>query len=196
MGNEEFKNFLNSRYPSLESVEVESGSSLLSSVDGVLYSADHKTLYCLPGANKRTDYAVIEGVEKIGIYACSSCPNLKTIRLPESVTTITPYAFGDSKNLEAIYIPGKLNRDGLNKAFLYMSSTPTLYVSESEVEYFKTIYKGPVLPISSTGETIGISDVNHSANILSESYDLQGRRLNGKPSKGVYIESGKKRVVK
>ena len=26
--------------------------------------------------------------------------------------------------------------------------------------------------------------------------DLQGRRLNGKPSKGVYIESGKKRVVK
>jgi hypothetical protein len=139
---------------------------------------------------------VIEGVEKIGIYACSSCPNLKTIRLPESVTTITPYAFGDSKNLEAIYIPGKLNRDGLNKAFLYMSSTPTLYVSESEVEYFKTIYKGPVLPISSSGETIGISDVNHSANILSESYDLQGRRLNGKPTKGVYIEDGKKRVVK
>jgi len=27
-------------------------------------------------------------------------------------------------------------------------------------------------------------------------YDLQGRRLNGKPSKGVYIENGRKRVVK
>jgi hypothetical protein len=27
-------------------------------------------------------------------------------------------------------------------------------------------------------------------------YDLQGRRLNGKPTKGVYIESGRKTVVR
>ena len=27
-------------------------------------------------------------------------------------------------------------------------------------------------------------------------YDLQGRRLNGKPSKGVYIENGRKVVTK
>ena len=150
---EDFKNIFNARYPLLEAIEVEAGCPLLSSVDGVLYSADQKTLYCLPGANKRADYSVIEGVEKIGFYAFSSCPNLKTIRLSESVTTITPYAFGSSKNLEAIYIPGKLNRDGLNKAFLYMSSTPTLYVPDEEVEYYKTIYKGPVLPISTENET-------------------------------------------
>lgn len=150
---EDFKNVFNARYPLLEAIEVEQGCPLLSSVDGVLYSSDHKTLYCFPGANKRTDYSVIEGVEKIGFYAFSSCPNLKTIRLSESVTTITPYAFGSSKNLEAIYIPGKLNRDGLYKAFLYMSSTPTLYVPDEEVEYYKTIYKGPVLPISTENET-------------------------------------------
>ena len=34
-----------------------------------------------------------------------------------------------------------------------MSSTPTLYVPDEEVEYYKTIYKGPVLPISTENET-------------------------------------------
>ena len=192
---EDFKNVFNARYPLLEAIEVEPGCPLLSSVDGVLYSSDHKTLYCFPGANKRTDYSVIEGVEKIGFYAFSSCPNLKTIRLSESVTTITPYAFGSSKNLETIYIPGKLNRDNyLYKAFMYMSSTPTLYVPESEVDYIKTIYSGPVLPITDYNQALGISDVNNS--VTTDSYDLQGRRINGKPTKGVYIESGRKVVTK
>ena len=30
----------------------------------------------------------------------------------------------------------------------------------------------------------------------NKNYDLQGRRLSGKPSRGVYIENGKKRVAK
>ena len=191
---EDFKNVFNARYPLLEAIEVEPGCPLLSSVDGVLYSSDHKTLYCFPGANKRTDYSVIDGVEKIGFYAFSSCPNLKTIRLSESVTTITPYAFGSSKNLEAIYIPGKLNRDGLNKAFLYMSSTPTLYVPDSEVDYYKTIYKGPVLPLSPFGDTQGISNTNLSSGVQADSYDLQGRRLSKEPAHGVYIQNGQKRI--
>lgn len=191
---EELYNPCGGKFPKLESIEVESGSRLLSSVEGVLYSNDLKTLYCLPEGNKRTEYTVMEGVETIGKNAFGGCKNLKVIRLPESVTDIRPYAFASSKNLQGIYIPGKLNREGLYKAFLYMSSTPTLYVPESEVEFYKTIYKGPVLPISSSGETLGISDVNRSATNLSEPYNLQGRRLSGKPAKGVYIENGRKRV--
>ena len=194
---EEPYNSWNGKFPKLEVIEVEPGSPLLSSVDGVLYSSDHKTLYCLPTGNKRTEYTVIDGVEKIGKATFSSCPNMKSIRLPESVTTIKPYAFATSKNLESIYIPSKLNRDNyLYKAFMYMSSTPTLYVPESEVEYIKTIYSGPVLPISASGETLGISDVNQNTGKQVEHYDLQGRRLTGKPTKGVYIESGRKVVTK
>ena len=35
---------------------------------------------------------------------------------------------------------------------------------------------------------------NHSKSL--KLYDLQGRRLQGKPSKGVYIQDGKKYMVK
>ena len=42
----------------------------------------------------------------------------------------------------------------------------------------------------------GIDSDKSINNPPSTVYDLQGRRLNGKPDKGVYIENGRKRVVK
>ena len=194
MGNDEFINLFNARQPLLEAFEVEPGCPLLSSIDGVLYSSDHKTLYCLPAGKNLKEYTVVDGVEKISIYAFGNCPNLKTIRLPESVTTIRPSAFYKCNNLEAIYIFGKLNRNGIYLAFLDMNSTPTLYVPDEEVDYFKTIYKGPVLPISASGETLGISDVNQNTGKQVEHYDLQGRRLSKEPAHGVYIQNGQKRI--
>lgn len=191
----EFYNCFNGRFPKLETIEVEPGSHLLSSVDGVLYSHDRRTIYCHPRANKRTEYTVIDGVDKIGEYAFCNCSNLKEIRLPESVKTIRPYAFASCNNMEAIYILGKLNRDYLYTAFGDMPSTITLYVPESEVEFFKTIYQGPVLPISSSGGTMGILDVIHDA-YHTQIFDLQGRRLTGEPAKGLYIQNGRKMIAK
>ena len=131
--------------PKLETIEVEPCCRLLSSVDGVLYDAKHKSLWCCPVASDRTEYTVIDGVEKICQYAFYNCSNLKSIRLPESVTIIKTCAFAGCKNLESIYVMGKLNRNVNHfEAFLYMESTPTLYVPESEVEFIKKIYKGPV----------------------------------------------------
>ena len=183
--------------PKLETIEVEPCCRLLSSVDGVLYSADHKTLCSLPCGNKRTEYTVIDGVETIGEMAFGNCQNLKSIRIPESVTTIRSSAFHGCKNLESIYFFGKVNWDTSYRAFYDMKSTPTLYVPESEVEYYKKGYKkGAVLPISSSDQSLGISDVNLSSGEQAESYDLQGRRLTDKPASGVYIQNGKKRVVK
>ena len=196
MGDSEFKNLFNAGMPLLETFEVEPGCPLLSSIDGVLYSSDHKTLYCLPAGKNLKEYTVVDGVEKISIYAFGNCPNLKTIRLPESMTTIRPSAFYKCNNLEAIYIFGKLDRNGIYLAFLDMNSTPTLYVPDSEVDYYKTIYKGRVLPLSSSDDTQGISNTNLSSGVQADSYDLQGRRINGKPTKGVYIESGRKVVTK
>ena len=142
---------LNGRFRNLENIEVESGCPMLSSVDGVLYSGDHKSLYCHPAANKRTSYTVIDGVEKIRSFAFDNCRNLTSIRLPESVTTIDEYAFQDCKNLESIYILGRLDRDLVKSWGFYgfedMGSSPTVYVPESEVDFFKTLYKGKVLPL-------------------------------------------------
>ena len=41
-----------------------------------------------------------------------------------------------------------------------------------------------------------VSRINQPFGKQTESYDLQGRPLTGKPTKGVYIENGKKRMVK
>ena len=112
------------------------------------------------------------------------------------MTIIRPGAFAYSNNLESIYIPGILSRECIYGAFTEMTCTPTLYVPESEVEYYKKGYKGPVLPIPSSDQSLGISDVNQNTGKQVEHYDLQGRRLTDKPGKGVYIENGKKRVVK
>ena len=92
----------------------------------------------------------MDGVERIGHYAFEKCENLKSIRIPESVTSIGFSAFGFCKNLKSIYILGKLNRgaDENRRVFESMSSTPTIYVPESEVGFIKTLYHGSVLPLS------------------------------------------------
>ena len=183
--------------PKLETIEVEPCCRLLSSVNGVLYSADHKTIYSLPCGNRRTEYDVIDGVETIGEMAFGNCQNLKSIRIPESVTTIRYGAFYGCNNLEAIYIYGKLNWNASSGLFWGMTSTPTLYVPESEVGSYKKGYrKGAVLPISSSDQSLGISDVNQNTGKELEHYDLQGRRLTDKPASGVYIENGRKVVIK
>lgn len=136
--------------PDLEEIEVEAGSNLFSSVDGVLFSRDGKILYSHPQANKRLSYTVPDGVEKIGSMAFFNNQNLTSIRISESVTVIESSAFQNCTNLESIYILGKLERKSLweNKSiFSSMQSTPTIYVPESEVEYIKTFYDGPVLPL-------------------------------------------------
>ena len=194
--NDEMRNYFNGQSPLLEAIEVEAGCPLLSSVDGILYSGDSKTLYCLPTGRKLTEYTVASGVERIGICAFVDCSDLKAIRLPESVTTIRPYAFVNCKNLNAIYISGKINQDRntLHYAFENMNSAPTLYVPESDVEFFKTIYKhGSVLPIS--GQTLRVANITSSASISETVYGLQGRSMKDKSYKGVYIQKGKK-VVK
>ena len=148
--NAEFTNLFCYAFPKLEEIEVEPGCRMFSSVDGVLYSGDGKCLYCLPAGIRQTDYTVMDGVERIGHYAFEKCENLKSIRIPESVTSIGFSAFGFCKNLESIYILGKLNRgaDENRRVFESMSSTPTIYVPESEVGFIKTLYHGSVLPLS------------------------------------------------
>ena len=136
--------------PDLEEIEVEAGSCLFSAVDGVLFSRDGKRLYCHPQANKRTSYTVPDGVEEIGKMAFFNNQNLTSIRIPESVTVIGSGAFQNCTNLESIYILGKLDREyvfEIRSLFSSIQATPTVYVPESEVEYIKYWYNGPVLPL-------------------------------------------------
>ena len=62
----------------------------------------------------------------------------------------------------------------------------------------KSCYDGDVCIYDSDDVTIanGIRSSYSSSVQSSATYDLQGRRLQGRPAKGLYIENGRKRVVK
>ena len=78
-----------------------------------------------------------------------------------------------------------------NEATLYVPvGTRNAYACTGSWQQFKHIVEDPSLPA-----TIHQPSVNTVNTRSSGRYDLQGRRLNGRPSKGVYIENGRKVVV-
>lgn len=90
-----------------------------------------------------------------------------------------------------------------NGDFLYYLYPPEVWRHNNDFFYNRLYeYKknGIVVYKEYDGLTDGISgiSVRTETRIMEkdEYYDLQGRRLSGKPAKGVYIENGRKRVVK
>ena len=79
-----------------------------------------------------------------------------------------------------------------------MGTSTTLHVLPSEVEKFKAIYKGPVVPLSDSDQPEGIRTVDEiDSNTDASRYnDLQGRKVQGQPTRGIYIKGGKKVIVK
>ena len=75
--------------------------------DGILYSADGKTLISYPGGKSGAfteDW--LEGVETIADYAFRGCKELTgTVKFPASVTSIGAYAFQNCTQLQKVIIP-------------------------------------------------------------------------------------------
>ena len=122
----------------LTTVTVTEGNLWFSAYDGLLYSADGKTLlFCPRGL---TSTAVKEGTERIGDYAffycralesltlptsirhigsnsISICEQLRTLHLPEGLVSIGDAAFASSAALTEVNIPSTVEIIG-NHAFL------------------------------------------------------------------------------
>ena len=96
---------------SLKSFEVDEANSILSSVEGVLYTKDGKKLLKCPVALYSTSYVVPDGVEVIGEYAFQKCQNIERFTLPESLTTIETSAFSHC-SMTSINLPSTVNSIG------------------------------------------------------------------------------------
>ena len=81
--------------PNLLSVNVDQGNAVYSSVDGVLFSKDKKTLIFYP-KGKSGAYAIPSGVKVIGQSAFAWCSNLTGIAIPDGVEKIGEEAFTNS----------------------------------------------------------------------------------------------------
>ena len=94
----------------LESIEVAETNENYSSIDGVLYNKNKDKLLLYPQNKKGEEYIVPNGVKEIWDKVFVGCSNLRSIKIPGSVTWIgdswnkTCDAFEDCCNLESIEV--------------------------------------------------------------------------------------------
>lgn len=91
---------------SLSDITVVPGGNNFKSVDGVLYSADGKTLVYCP-AVKTGDFEVPTGVQIVAPGAFIGCNGITSVTLPNTLTYVGECAFyGLSQNLTAVTFKG------------------------------------------------------------------------------------------
>ena len=85
-----------------------------------------------------SSYTVPNGVTKIREYVFGNTTKLRTVTLPQTITKIDYMAFSDCKNLETLYCkavtPPTLGSD----PFSGVNTLPTIYVPTTAVDYYKT----------------------------------------------------------
>ncbi len=122
---------------------VFANCSSLSAFDGKYASADHRCLI-KDGAllafapADLTEYAIPDGVTKIGNNAFYSCSSLTSIHIPGTVNAIGDGAFWFCSSLTSVYcIPTTPPTLG-SSAFSNTSSSMKIYVPTASVEAYKT----------------------------------------------------------
>ena len=93
---------------SLETIEVEEGNPVISSVDGVLFSNDKTTLIAYPTGSPQESYTVPDGVKTVKTAAFFNSQHLKKIVLPNDMETLGYSVFANSKNLEEVILSSNI----------------------------------------------------------------------------------------
>lgn len=120
-----------STYDSLESIECD--SDYFKSIDGVLFTADYKTLVRYPPKKNGTDYVIPDSVVNIRSFAFRNCEFLENIILPNSLTRIGEEAFCLCKSLQNIELSNSLIEIG-KYAFRYCKSLRKIEFPDSVIE--------------------------------------------------------------
>ena len=148
------------------------------------------------GCSGLTSVTIPNSVTSIGDFAFAECTSLRVLDIPKSVTNLGSSTFKECR-FDALVIRGSLEWKNIPEdVFNGMDASSVIYVQPSEIEKFKKVYQGTVLPLtdyvpSGLSSVTGQSSVSQHHDIL---YDLQGRRLTTEPKRGAYIKGGKLRV--
>ena len=84
---------------------VAAGNTAYKDIDGVLYTADGKTLICYPAGRTATEYAVPDSVTTIETNAFFGNGSLQTLTLPKSLVTVGEDAFDNCGRLTTVHVP-------------------------------------------------------------------------------------------
>ena len=89
----------------LKNIVVSKNNKYYTSVDGVLYTKDKKTLVQYPLGNTRTTFTIPDFVTKIVVSAFQGSKNIKKLVIPGNVTNVSEKAFANCSNLETVKLP-------------------------------------------------------------------------------------------
>ena len=122
--------FINS--PNLCSIHVNNENPYYTSVDGVLYTKDLKTLIAYPEGKTNDTLTIVNGCEHIGRFAVYENLHVKVIDFPNSLKSIGVQAFLKMTNtIRSVFIRDSVEVIGY-RAFRTRISTPfdTLHIGE------------------------------------------------------------------
>jgi len=98
----------------LTSINVADDNNHYSSIDGILFSKDKKTLIQYPIKRSESSYTIPAGVTVIGNHAFFYCDKLSVVSIPDGVTTIANNAFTYCIGLTSVTIPSGVTEIGDN----------------------------------------------------------------------------------
>ena len=110
----------------LKSIDVDKNNPNYTSVNGVLYTKDMKTIVCYPVAKDWGNYEISDGTNSIYGGAFNAANNLYGIKIPTSVSYIGRCAFFSCRNLQSVDIPKTVTYIG-SQAFDYCYNLTKVY---------------------------------------------------------------------
>lgn len=154
----------------LQNIYVDSGNSLFSANDGVLFNNTQSKLILYP-CGRRGSYIIPNSVQIIGQNSFSSCRKLSQISIPSSVVTIDHHAFMYCDELVSVYIPNSVTQI-MNGVFYGCNKLQSVVIPNSvksigskaffECKSLTSIYYNSDSPIQMTDDAFVYSDNDSS----------------------------------
>lgn len=132
--------------PNLTEINVSENNEVYTSIDGVLYTKDTKTLVRCP-SGRSGDFVVPDHVTTIAKWAFSTCDQLESVTIPASVTEIKDFAFSECAGLTEINVAEDNE--------VYTSIDGVLYTKDKKRLLCWSSEKSGEIEIADQSETIG-----------------------------------------
>jgi hypothetical protein len=133
-----------------------------------------------PLADGREELTVVKADEMVMDYDYSWSKPRRRLTLSNGLVVV--------EGIGCVNSPGML--------FRYLNPSPSSQVNSVCLQCYEDYTSQWHPDKSSLLQPLGITSIHSSGNSITPCFDLQGRCLNGAPTKGMYIKDGKKHVVK